>query len=485
MVPGLPLNSRPMSKTTLIHLAAAVVIGIGLRFVVNLEPVWWLAWFAPGLLLALALRTGNWASRGYVALAAAIGVTANVPFFLSVMPVVPVIIVMTLQVMLWLLVIGAARRIVLAFRSGWTVLALPVIGVAADTLLAHFTPDGNWGSLAYTQSDVLPVAQLASVFGVGGVLFVLLLLNSALGLAIHFQRNLPGAMPAYTAAVLAFVGCSAFGWWRMQTPVVGEETTVGIVSIDDFLGDPNSEQSDRVWEEYGAQVTALAAGGAKVVLLPEKINVMPVALAERLKQHLASIARDNRIWLVAGLGVDTGKERRNEAWWFAPDGRLVTNYLKHFMAPPEREFVPGNEFPVNSIDGVKYGVAICKDMHFASLGRGFGARNAAVMLVPAWDFKRDAWLAAHMTNMRGVENGYAVVRASRDGLLSVSDPYGRMLAVATSTPMPGTSLLAKMKPGARVPTIYTRIGDTLGWLCVAGMLVLIPWSFVRPRRDQA
>ncbi len=47
------------------------------------------------------------------------------------------------------------------------------------------------------------------------------------------------------------------------------------------------------------------------------------------------------IWVVAGLGVDDGKQRRNEAWWFAPDGSLATNYLKHFMAPPEREFVSG------------------------------------------------------------------------------------------------------------------------------------------------
>ena len=94
----------------------------------------------------------------------------------------------------------------------------------------------------------------------------------------------------------------------------------------------------------------------------------------------------NHVWLVAGLGVDDGKQRRNEAWWFAPDGRLVTNYLKHFMAPPEREFVAGDEFPVNDIAGVRYGVAICKDMHFASLGRGFGQRRARVMLMPAWDF---------------------------------------------------------------------------------------------------
>ena len=179
--------------------------------------------------------------------------------------------------------------------------------------------------------------------------------------------------------------------------------------------------------------------------------------------------------------MDDGKERRNEAWWFAPDGRLVTNYLKHFMAPPEREFVSGSEYPVNSIDGVNYGVAICKDMHFASLGRGFGVRDAAVMLVPAWDFHDDAAMAANMTKLRGVENGYTVVRSARDGLLSVSDAYGRMLAVTESKASPGASLFAKANVGPRVGTIYTRIGDALGWLCVAGALVIIAGAWRRRR----
>ena len=52
-----------------------------------------------------------------------------------------------------------------------------------------------------------------------------------------------------------------------------------------------------------------------------------------------------------------------------------------------------------------------------------------------------------------------MVRSSRDGLLSVSDAYGRMLAVAESAALPGTSLFATVKVGPRMPTIYTRIGD--------------------------
>lgn len=473
-----------MTRSAWLYLLAAAAIGIALRFVVALDPVWWLAWFVPGLLLALSLRVGNWTARGLIALAAALGVTVNLPFFLSMMPLLPVILVMVLQVLLWMLVIGSARRIMLAFSGAWTVLALPVIGVGADTLLAHFAPDGNWGSLAYSQAEVLPIAQIASVFGMGGVLFVLLLLNAAVAMMIHRGLRARDALPAYAAAVLVFVATAAFGFWRLQDAPVsrsapGPRMNFGIVAIDDFLASAESEQSDDVWLQYQAQVTALAAGGARIVLLPEKINVLPASLVDPLQKHLGAMARDNRIWLVAGLGVDDGGQRRNEAWWFAPDGRLVTNYLKHFLAPPEREFVSGNEFPVNAIDGVNYGVAICKDMHFASLGRGFGQREAAVMLVPAWDFHRDARLAANMTKMRGIENGFAIVRSARDGLLTVSDAYGRMLATAESTSLPGTSLFASIVPKPRIATLYTRIGDLLGWLCVAGMLAWIPWSLLR------
>lgn len=469
-------------RPRLLQFALAIAIGIGLRFVVNLDPVWWLAWVLPGLLLALALHTGNWISRGLVAVAALIGVSVNATFLLKVMPLPPVILITVLQALLWMFTIGSASRVIKTFDSAWSVLALPVIGVAADTLLAHFTPDGNWGSLAYTQADVLPVVQTASVFGVGGILFLVLLFNSTLAFAIYRGRKLRGALPLYGAVAAVVVGTVMLGWWRLQAPVEGKPIAYGIASIDDFISGPDTERSHEVWRQYDAQVTMLAAAGARIVLLPEKIDVLSVKDAEARKAHLAALAAASRVWLVVGLGVDNGKERRNEAWWFAPDGRLATNYLKHFLAPPEREFLPGSEYPVNAIEGVNHAVAICKDMHFASLGRGFGAREAAVMLVPAWDFHDDAWMAANMTKLRGVENGYTVVRSSRDGLLSVSDAYGRMLSVADSASFPGTSLFATVKAAPRIPTIYTRIGDALGWFCVAGAVLMIGSAWQRARR---
>jgi apolipoprotein N-acyltransferase len=462
-------------KQKLLGAGAAILIGVALRFVLNLDPIWWLAWFAPGLLLALALRFEGWTARGLVVLAAAIGASVNFGYFRAVMPLPSVLIVLTLQTLLWLLLIGFSRRVVLAFRTGWTILALPVITVAVDTALAHFTPDGNWGGLGYTQADVLPVAQLASLLGVPGMLFVLMLFNSAIALAIHFQLELRGAKVAYAMAATALAATAAFGWWRLQAPVTGPEVGFGIASVDDFIADSASPLAQGVWSRYDTQVRELASDGARIVLLPEKIDVVSPNEARARQGSLGELAASSHVWLVAGLGVDDAGVRRNEAWWYAPDGRLVTNYRKHFMAPPEREFVPGSEFPTNEIDGLRYGVAICKDMHFASLGRDFAARDAAVMLVPAWDFEVDKRYAMNITKLRGIESGFSIVRSSRDGLLTISDAYGRVLAASDSATLPGTSMVAKVSVGPRVQTWYARIGDALGWLCLAAVPLLLAW----------
>jgi len=66
------------------------------------------------------------------------------------------------------------------------------------------------------------------------------------------------------------------------------------------------------------------------------------------------------------------------------------------------------------------------------------------------------------------------VRSARDGLLTVSDAYGRVIAERASAPMPGATLLVRTVVPARVATIYGRTGDAFGWSCVAafGLLLL-------------
>lgn len=76
------------------------------------------------------------------------------------------------------------------------------------------------------------------------------------------------------------------------------------------------------------------------------------------------------------------------------------------------------------------------------LSREYGLAGVGVMLVPAWDFTLDRLWRGHMAVMRGVESGFSVVRAAKQGYLTVSDSRGRILAEATSDSAPFATLVA-------------------------------------------
>lgn len=50
------------------------------------------------------------------------------------------------------------------------------------------------------------------------------------------------------------------------------------------------------------------------------------------------------------------------------------------------------------------------------------------MLVPAWDFVADLWQHGQIAVMRGVEDGFSIARAAKQGYLTVSDNRGRIVA---------------------------------------------------------
>ncbi len=470
----------PRFRFILLQIALAVATGVLLRFVVDLHPVWWLVWLAPVPLLLIAIQFRPRDARWMVALAAVIGTSCNFHYYRLVMPLPFVILAVVAQALLWNFLIFASRRVIVRYRAWWTVLAYPVFCVAADTLMAALLPDGNWGSLAYSQADRLPIVQIASLFGTAGLLFLIALVPSVLAVTIAYGRRLRHCWIAYTLTAILLAASLIFGYARLQKPATGVETTFGIVSIDDPIGVKASlSYAGTILQGYDNRIAEVAAEGAQVVVLPEKIAILAPSRAVEWQQHFSALARQNRVWLEVGVGIDDGKNPTNWAWLFTPEGLLAASYEKHHMAPPERRahYLSGTSYTVATIAGQSCGLAICKDMHFAALGRAYGQRHAAVMLVPAWDFAYlDGWMEARTTVLRGVENGYIIVRASREGLLTASDPYGRILAEVPSSEMPGRSLLARVTIANPLPTLYTRIGNLFGWLSAAAAVLLFALS---------
>jgi apolipoprotein N-acyltransferase len=459
-----------IEREDMLNAALAVLGGLLMRWSFGLHPLWWLAWVAPAPLLVAALRSSGRAALGWALLAGLIAAAGKLHYMMLVMPPAPALFGTLLLALLWVLVVSQARRVMAASASPWTVLAYPLMWCAVDTLLAHLNPDGNFDSIAYSQAGFAPALQITALLGVPGLVFVLSLPPAALAWAA--VRGWRAARWPLAGSLLLAAGCLGFGYGRIPAaaPVQGE--LVGMAVIDDFIG-PRvpAAQVERIWTQYERHVEALAGQGAQLVLLPEKIAVLAPAEAAKLRPRMAALASRAQVWLALGVGIDDGK-KTNRLWLFAPDGNPAADYVKHHLAPPERDFAAGSAFAVQAMAGQRYGLAICKDAHFAAMGRDYAALGAQALLVPAWDFGEDGDYAARLSAVRGVETGMPMLRAAREGLLTISDGYGRVVASAPSAALPGATLLGRVPAPLPGTTLYSRTGDLFGWLCTAAALLL-------------
>jgi len=119
----------------------------------------------------------------------------------------------------------------------------------------------------------------------------------------------------------------------------------------------------------------------------------------------------------------------------------------------------------------RWGLQICKDIDFPGLSREYARDRASLLLVPAWDFNLDRWLHARMAVLRAVEDGFALARSARNGLLTLSDNRDRILAETSTTPGHFVSISGKVNL-ARTTTFYSLTGDWFAWSCI-GLFILL------------
>jgi apolipoprotein N-acyltransferase len=467
-----------LESSRALRIALAGLAGVLFYFALGLAPWWPAAWLAPIPLLAAALHTTGREARLLSWMAAAIGLSSNFTYYLKTTGPAAAVVVTALQILLWGYLIGRTRAAFRAWPRWPVVFVFPVLLAAVKTLVSSFSPHGTWGSFAYTQMDATPVIQIASVLGGPAIVFLVGLFASAAALALYRGARIECPWLAYGLPLALIAAGVGYGEIRLQRAGAPPTIKVGLASIDDFIGgDTPPERVEAVWRGYEELVVRLAAQGARIVVLPEKIAALAPQEAALRQAQLGLLARRAGVHLVAGVQVNRAQAKDNAAWLFSPAGELLAEYRKQHMVPYlESDLKPGNEEVVRTLDGARFGLAICRDLIFTSFGRRYGQLGVSAMLVPAWDFYRDAWMASEVAALRGVENGYAVVRAGRESYLNVSDRYGRTVARRRSADLPGSSLLADLPLAPVAPTLYARTGDVFGWLSVAAALwaVLLP-----------
>jgi apolipoprotein N-acyltransferase len=472
---------------TLAVAGTAVLVWFG----TGLHPLWPLMWFAPLPVLLFANRASWWGAALTAALAWLLGNLNLWHLYSGVLEIPhPIVVRILISLALMFSLAVSLYRSLLRRGADWSaLLAFPAFWVSFEYLLNLTSPHGTFGSLAYSQLNFLPFLQLASLTGPWGMSFLLLLFPAAIAIGVHRRAMAPKeSLRIMGTSGAVIVAALVFGAVRLAMPAPGQPVKVGLIASDPPVSSPVAGEgapTALLFQAYAHAVAALAAQGAQVIVLPEKLGVAVDPETKNLDAQLQSLADQAKAEIVAGMIRVSPPVKFNEARVYRP-GKPVLSYDKEHMLPQfESQFKPGADLVLTSEPSGTWGVAICKDMDFTPLSRRYGQAGAGLMLVPAWDFVLDRFEHGHMAVMRGVESGFSIVRAAKQGYLTVSDNRGRILAETTSDSAPFATLLAQV-PAVHDTTLYLLFGDWFAWLALAlAAFTLVQCALRRPTRPAA
>jgi deaminated glutathione amidase len=247
-------------------------------------------------------------------------------------------------------------------------------------------------------------------------------------------------------------------------------------------------------------VRAAAADGARLVVLPERLDIRGatrdyLAGAEPLDGRSVSwargLARELGIDLVAGSVAERreGHERvANTSVHAGPDGELKAVYRKIHMFDVEVGGVeyresehsePADEIVVSeTADGTGLGLSVCYDLRFPELYRILALRGARIVTIPA-NFTRVTG-EAHweiLLRARAIEDQVFVIAPGQGNLpvpegdsygnSMIVDPWGEVLARA---PREGATFVAAELDLARqdeiretLPSLANRVEAAYRW----------------------
>jgi apolipoprotein N-acyltransferase len=451
--------------------ALIVVLASGLLYCLstNLGTVWALAWIAPVPVLWYALGPAGPLRVFAVAFAAFFaGEAGLVHVYAGVVPLPALILALAIPAAAFGGAVLLTRWMTPSLPPWLGVLAFPCVWTAWEYLFSLASPNGTMLSIAYSQAAFLALIQIVRIAGLPAVTFLLCLVPSGIALLL---RARPLHIAYLAVPVFAVSLSMGFGIVSLLRTVPQHSVRVGLVAKDDNragFGTRERFPAGQAAGSYAEAVEALAAKGAALVVLPESCITLRPEWADDVRTFLSETARMSRVQIVVGYDeyLRDGAHR-NIAEVISSNGVVAGRYVKH-------KHLPGQDYEVGSeiltFPG-GLGVSICKDLDFPSLGRRYSQAGTGVMLVPAWDFQKDALMHARMAWMRGVEGGFAVVRSAEEGLLSVTDDKGSIVRTAASKKGSVVVLEASVRPGPG-GTLYSRIGDLFAGACTLIAAVL-------------
>jgi apolipoprotein N-acyltransferase len=402
------------------------------------------------------------------------------------------------------------RRALLLAPFAWVAVEL------ARTRITGFP----WNLLGISQVDNIPLSHIATVTGVYGLSFEIMVVNTALAAAfvLRTERGQRSKRkPLLLATVSAMVVLQAGR--LINPPIVPTDHTARLVQQNIPVlqgGDWTKEYFEGTLRDLSR--ISLSAPGANssgpdqppassehpdLIVWPE--SPAPFYSTDPMfREAVSNIARQAQTWMLVGsLGIRNAGETPERATELYNSGSLVNpagewgeRYNKMHLVP-FGEYVPfkrvfgfaggltkevGDFSPGTSRAalqaGSKLGVFICYESIFPDEIRQLAANGAQVFV----NLSNDGWYgdsgayAQHLkqARMRAVENDRWLLRDTNTGVTAAIDPYGR---VVSSMPRKVRDAMDAHYALTNVTTFYTRHGDWFAYLCAIISVAGLPLNF--------
>jgi apolipoprotein N-acyltransferase len=258
-----------------------------------------------------------------------------------------------------------------------------------------------------------------------------------------------------------------------------------------------------IMQRYISMTREAIARGAQFILWPESATPLPYEQDVALGDAVRRLAREANVTMLLGsdqvepvkpVAQEKPSERLyNAAYLVQPDGTTAAIYRKIHLVPfgeyvpfsrllyfvgPLVEavspFSPGTEAILLPVRGHIASTAICYEVIYSSLMRAFVTRGSELLTTitnDAWyGWSSAAFQHWQQASLRSIEQGRYLARAANTGISGFVDPYGRVLQ---SSNMFQTAVMVEDLRFITERTIYSRIGDLVGWLSVALTLVTL------------
>ncbi len=397
----------------------------------------------------------------------------------------------------------------LGIKSAFT---LPVAWVAFDLIRSHLLTGFPWAMLGHSQYRILPLIQIADIFGVYGITAVIVLANIVL---YRVFRALSGAgvpYPVKSAAILAIfmVFILGYGFKRLNTHDNDSSPQLKVALIQGNI--PQNVKwspafKDHTISVYERLTTEAAKGGADLVVWPESAMPFFYQDDQKMGERLRTLARNLETTILFGAPAHTFRNGRNtllnSAFAIDRDGRTLARSDKIHLVPYGEyvplgkyftfinklvsgigDFSPGESALTMNIGKTVTGTLVCYEIIFPEIAAKYVQNGARVLI----NITNDAWFGRSsapyqhlaIAAFRAVETRTPLIRAANTGVTAIIDRNGHIRTMTdifvedyrTGLVTPGTG-----------DSVYLKTGDIAPWLCVLlTMLLFARQTYLRKRK---